>query len=65
MSLKNSDLHRIYHTYLYGSVERGADKLVVVFGVEYGHHDAMGVSLKYLRTLPLLVPVPKLDQHVI
>lgn len=54
-----------FATHLYGSVEGGTDKLVVVFGVEYDHHDVMGMSLKHLRTLPLLFPVPELDQHVI
>lgn len=47
------------------SVQRGTSELVVIFGVDNNHHDVMGMSLKYLTTLPLLVPIPELYGHVI
>ena len=51
--------------YLNGPVQRGAGKLVVVFGVDDDLHDVVRVALKHLAARPLLVPVPQLDQHVI
>ena len=56
-------VERVPH--LDGPVEGGTGKLVVVLGVEYNHHHIVGVTLKHLTALPLLIPVPQLDQHVI
>lgn len=52
-------------TYLNCSVKGGASKLIVILGVDDDLHNIMSMTLKHLAACPLLVPVPKFDQHVI
>ena len=52
-------------TYLDGSIERCRSKRVGVLRVEDHHHGIVSVAFKDLHTLPTLVPVPQLDEHVV
>jgi hypothetical protein len=51
--------------YLDGPVEGSRSEGVGILGVEGELHDVVGVALKHLHTLPVLLPVPQLDEHVI
>jgi len=46
-------------------VEGATGERVVVLWVDDDLHDVVRVTLKHLRTDPLLLPVPQLDQHVV
>ena len=51
--------------HLYGAIERRARKCIRVLGVENHVHDVVRVSLEHHRAIPLSLPIPKLDEHVV
>ena len=51
--------------YLDSPIQGSTGKLIVILRVDNDLHHIVGVSLKHLTTLPLLIPVPQLNQHVI
>lgn len=48
-----------------GAIQRGRGKGVGVLGVDGQAHDIVAVALEDLHALPALLPIPKLDGHVI
>ena len=50
---------------LYGAIKRSTCKSVCVFGTKCHLHHIVGMSLERLSTLPTLLPIPKLYEHVI
>lgn len=48
-----------------GAIQTGGSKSVCVLGVDGQTHDIVRVALKHLHALPLLVPIPQLNGHVI
>mmetsp|Transcript_46336 Transcript_46336/g.148398 ORF Transcript_46336/g.148398 Transcript_46336/m.148398 type:complete len:371 (-) Transcript_46336:1547-2659(-) len=51
--------------HLDGAVQGCRGEGVGVLGVEAHLHDVVGVPLEHLGALPILAPVPELDEHVI
>ena len=51
--------------YSNSAIERGRRKCVGVFRVKSDHHYVVAVPLEDLHALPLLVPIPQLDQHIV
>lgn len=52
-------------SYLDRPVKGGAGKGIVVLGIDDDLHHVVRVTLKHLRTHPLLLPIPQLYQHII
>ncbi len=50
---------------LNASIQRSRREGIGVLGVEFHHHDVMGMSLKVLRAVKSMIPVPALDGHVV
>lgn len=48
-----------------GAVQRGRGENIRVLEVELDHHHVVGVALEDLGTVPILIPVEKLDRHVV
>lgn len=48
-----------------GLVQRGWCESIGVFGVESDTHDVVGVAFKTYHILPILVPVPQFNLHII
>ena len=48
-----------------GSIETRGSKGVRVLGVDGEGHNIMGVPLKSTDAFPILIPVPKLDCHIV
>ncbi len=46
-------------------IEAGTRKRVGILRVDRQAHDVMGMPLEHADALPALIPVPKLDGHVI
>jgi len=47
------------------AVKARGGKCVGVFGVDGKGHNVMGMTLEHSKTLPVLIPVPQLDGHII
>lgn len=58
-------MHERRGSCLNGAVERSRGESVRVLRVEGYLHDVVRVALKHLQALPILVPVPELDEHVV
>jgi len=51
--------------HLDSAIQRGGGKGVVVLRVKHDLHDVVGVALEDTLAGPHLLPIPKLDEHVI
>ena len=51
--------------YLDCSVQRCTCKLIIIFGIDHNLHNIMSMTFKNLLKLPIFIPIPKFDQHVI
>lgn len=54
-----------FFCYLDSPIERCRRESIGILGVENELHDVVGVPFEHLNALPVLVPIPQLNNHII